>query len=261
MNTPLPRLIGMVHLLPLPGSPKFDGDRNAVLARACSDALALADAGFNGILIENYGDAPFYKERRDPVVIAEMTHIITELRRVVSIPMGVQVLRNDAIAALAIAGATGAEFIRVNVLSGVMVTDQGIIEGQAAEVMRYRSANSIDAAVFADVFVKHAAPLGEVALVDAVRDTVERSCADAIVISGAATGAATKRDDIRTAKSASCSVPVIVGSGATEETIVGLLAIADAVIIGTSVKQDGLVTNPVDPLRARSMVKKVKSGK
>ncbi len=248
-----PRITGMIHLLPLPGAPGFAGSVDAVRERALADAAALAEAGVDALMVENYGDVPFHREARDPVTVAVMTHLVAELRREVPLPLGVQVLRNDAIAALAIAAATGAAFIRVNVLSGVMVSDQGIIEGCAAELMRLRARIAPDIAVWADVFVKHATPLGSVSLADAVRDTVERGCADAVIVSGTATGSPADPDDIRTVRSASTR-PVIIGSGVTEDSVADLLAMADAVIVGTAVKRDGITTNPVDPVRARAVV-------
>src|SRR5260221_195002 len=132
-------VIGMVHLAPLPGAPLYEGSLQDVLARALADAEALAAGGVDAIAVENFGDRPFRKSRVDPETIAAMTRVITELARSVALPFGVNVLRNDASAALAIAAATGAAFIRVNVHTGAVVADQGIIEGEAAETLRRRS--------------------------------------------------------------------------------------------------------------------------
>jgi membrane complex biogenesis BtpA family protein len=180
-------LIGMVHLAPLPGSAR-DGGGNALdatLARAAGDAAALARGGADAVLVENFFDAPFAKDRVPPHTVAAMTRAVEAVRIAVpDLPVGVNVLRNDVIAALAIAHACGARFVRVNVYVGAAVTDQGIIEGAARDAVLYRRTLGADVAIFADVFVKHAALLGTgVTLEDAARDAVERGLADALIVS------------------------------------------------------------------------------
>lgn len=155
-------VIGMVHLRPLPGAPLFGGSLDAVIEAARADVRALATGGCDGLLFENFGDRPFRKTEVDPETIAAMTRVITEARREAPLLFGVNVLRNDPIAALAVAAATGASFIRVNVHTGAMVTDQGIIEGNAGESLRRRARIAPDVAIFADHFVKHASPLAPV---------------------------------------------------------------------------------------------------
>src|SRR5258708_7301806 len=152
-------VIGMVHLAPLPAAPLYEGSLEDVLARALADAVALAGGGVDALAIENFGDRPFRKNRVDPETIAAMTRVIAEIARSVSLPFGVNVLRNDASAALAIAAATAAAFIRVNVHTGAVLADQGIIEGEAAETLRRRASFAPDVLIFADHDVKHATPL------------------------------------------------------------------------------------------------------
>jgi membrane complex biogenesis BtpA family protein len=147
-----------------------------------------------------------------------------------------------------------ASFIRVNVLTGVMVTDQGLIEGNAADVMRFKRSHDIHAAVYADVLVKHAVPLGPVNMAQAVRDAVTRGLADAVIVSGAATGSPADMIDVMAAKG-TCAAPVLVGSGVTSETVRSLLSIADGVIAGTALKTGGLTVNPVDPEKAREFIR------
>ncbi|MDW8367240.1 MAG: BtpA/SgcQ family protein [Abditibacteriales bacterium] len=245
-------LIGMVHLLPLPGSVRFAGDLDAVVQRALEDAHALAQGGADGVLVENFGDAPFHKYV-EPHTVAAMAIVVKEVVRAVNVPVGVNVLRNDAQAALAIAAAAGARFIRVNVHTGAMVTDQGIIEGCADETLRYRKMLGADVKIFADVFVKHAAPLGMQTLEQAAKDTAYRGLADALIITGAATGEAPALDDLRRVKTAVPDVPVFVGSGVNAENIGQILSIADGVIVGTSVKGEGRAENPVDVERVRRL--------
>jgi len=243
----------MVHLEPLPGSPGFGGSMASILDRAAVDAAALVAAGFEGIMVENFGDAPFYADDVPKITIAAMARAVAEVAAT-GLPTGVNVLRNDALGALAVAAATDASFIRVNVLSGMMYTDQGPIVGRAAEIARVRRELCPDAAVIADVFVKHATPPAGLELVDATNDLVERAGADAVVVSGAGTGAATSLDDLRIVAEQS-HLPVYVGSGATAATIAEILAIGDGAIVGSDTKVDGIATNPVDPGRAAAVVR------
>ncbi len=247
----------MVHLLPLPGSPRAL-DMTQVLAAARSDAEILLDAGFDGIVVENFGDAPFLPDRVEPVTIAALTRVAAVLGALCAGRAGlcVNVLRNDARAALAIASVCGANSIRVNIHSGARVADQGLIEGRAWETMRLRQAWRADAvALWADVGVKHSVALGTPAprLVDEVHDVVGRGLADAVIVSGVATGSSVDLAELEAVKRAS-DVPVLVGSGANLQSIGALLALADGVIIGTALKVDGVTTAPVDPARAAALV-------
>jgi membrane complex biogenesis BtpA family protein len=253
-------VVGMVHLPPLPGSPDYDADggRAAVLDRALADARALAEGGVDGLIVENYGDAPFFADDVPKYVVAEMTRAATAVAETVDCPVGINVLRNDAAAALSVAAAVGAAFVRVNVHTGARVTDQGVIEGRAAETMRLRQRVDADVAVLADVAVKHSAALGERDLGAAVDDAIARGHADGLVVSGPATGAVTDADDLRTVVAArdgtDPDVPVFVGSGVTGDTISDLLTVADGAIVGTAFKQGGETTNPVDADRVRAVV-------
>lgn len=253
MSTPLPRLVGMVHLLPLPGAPGYGGSRAEILDRALGDARVLAGAGFDALMIENYGDVPFRRGAVEPHVVAEMTVIARAVRAETRLPLGVQVLRNDAAAALGIAAAVDASFIRVNVHTGAMLTDQGVIEGRADETLRLRAMLGADVRIFADVMVKHAVPLAPVAIGDAARDAVERGCADALVVSGRGTGRPVDAAELAAVRAA-VNAPIYIGSGARLETAASLLAVADGLIVGTAVKVDGVTTAPVDPARARAFV-------
>jgi hypothetical protein len=171
-----------------------------------------------------------------------------------AVPLGVNVLKNDARAALAVACATGAGFIRVNVHAGAVVTDQGIVQSEAYHTLRDRRLLSADVALFADVQGKHAAPIAAVEIEQEARDLVHRGLADALVVTGKATGEATALGDVKRVRSAVGTVPVLVGSGVTPDNVAELLAVADAAIVGTFVKQDGDVRKPVDPARVRRLV-------
>ena len=157
-------LIGMVHLLPLPGSPRWGDSLEAVVDRAVADARALQGGGFHACLVENYGDAPFSPAQADPATVAAMAVVVTEVRRAARLAVGVNVLKNDARGALAVAAATGAVFIRVNVHVGAVVADQGVIQGDAYATLRYRRALGTDTRLFVDVGGKHAVPIAPVEL-------------------------------------------------------------------------------------------------
>ncbi|MEM9213046.1 MAG: BtpA/SgcQ family protein [Cyanobacteria bacterium P01_F01_bin.150] len=253
-------VIGVVHLQPLPSSPRWGGSFQSVIDRAEQEATALASGGVNGIVVENFFDAPFTKNRVDPAVISSMTLIIKRLMSMVSVPVGLNVLRNDAHSALAIATCTGAPFIRVNVLTGAMATDQGIIEGQAHSVMRYRRELNSDVKIFADVLVKHASPLGNPSLETVVKDTIERGLADGVIISGGATGQAPSTSDLKSARLAAGNTPVLIGSGATLDNISELIQHAHGAIVSSSLKRKGKIDQPIDPIRVRQFVEAMEQG-
>jgi len=252
-------LIGMIHLGALPGAPRFGGDLEAVLAAACADARALEAAGFDALLVENYGDAPFFADDVPQATVAALARAVAEVRRTVQLPVGVNVLRNDALAALAIAAATGAAFIRVNVLAGTMYTDQGPISGRAAAVARLRAGLCPSLSILADVFVKHALPPPGLTLEQAAADTWIRGGADGLIVTGTSTGRETSLDDLRRVREAVPNAPLYAGSGVTAESVRAVLGMADGLIAGTALKRDGRVSNPVDPARARAFVAAARS--
>jgi len=247
-------IIGVVHLQPLPTSARWGGDLQAVISRAEREATALAAGGVDGIIIENFFDAPFVKERVDPAVVSAMTLLIQRIKKLVAIPIGINVLRNDAFSAMAIASCTETQFIRVNVLTGVMATDQGLIEGRAHDLLRYRRELGSDVKILADVLVKHARPLGSPNLTVAVQDTIERGLADGIVLSGWATGSPPTLEDLELACAAAGHTPVFIGSGANWENIPHLIQAADGVIVSSSLKRHGRIDQPIDPIRVSQFV-------
>ncbi|ALM75616.1 BtpA/SgcQ family protein [Thermococcus barophilus] len=255
MNFEQKVLIGMVHLKPLPGSYLYDGDFDRVIEHAVNEAKKLEKAGFDAIMVENFNDVPFPKTV-EPITVAAMSIIAKAVRDEISLPIGINVLRNDAIAAYSIAYAVKADFIRVNVLSGVAYTDQGIIEGIAHELAKLRKLLPSRIKVFADVHVKHAYHFGD--FEDALRDTVERGLADAVIISGKATGMEVDVEKLKKAKKIS-PVPVIVGSGTTYDNLPKLWKYADGFIVGTWIKKDGKTKNNIDFERAKNLIELAKN--
>jgi len=248
-------VIGMVHLPSLPGSPRWDGSMARVVASALADARALIEGGVDALLVENFGDAPFTPGRVEPATVAAMSVVAAEIRRALPrAPLGVNVLKNDARAALAVAAAVGAEFIRVNVHAGAVLADQGIVQSDAYGTLRDRRLLGVDVSIFADVGGKHAVPLAPVELEQTARDLVHRGLADALVVSGPATGQATPLAEVKRVRSAVPNVPLLIGSGVTAETAAELLSVADGLIVGTSVKRDGDVEQPVDRARVEKLV-------
>lgn len=226
-----------------------------VAAAALADARALVEGGIDALLVENYGDAPFTTGRVEAASVAAMAVIVAELRRAFpGTPLGVNVLKNDARAALAVACATGGRFIRVNVHAGAVVADQGIVETDAYHTLRDRRLLGADVRIFADVGGKHAQPLVPVELEQTARDLVHRGLADALVVSGAATGQATPVADVKRVRVAVPDVPLLIGSGVTPETVGELLSLADGAIVGTYVKAQGDVRRAVDPARVERLV-------
>jgi len=248
-------VVGMVHLVPLPGSPRWAGSMRDVLAAALADARALIDGGVDALLVENFGDAPFTPGRVEPATVAAMSVVAAEVRR--EFPrtrLGLNVLKNDARAALGVAAAVGAEFIRVNVHAGAVLADQGVVQSDAYGTLRDRRLLGVDVAILADVGGKHAVPLAPVETEQMARDLVHRGLADALVVSGAATGQATPLGEVKRVRSAVPDIPLLIGSGVTAETAAELLSVADGLIVGTSVKRDGDVRQPVDRARVEKLV-------
>src|SRR5689334_17010636 len=210
-----PLLIGVVHLRPLPGSPRWQGDLEKLLRSAVADAQAYEQGGADALFVENFGDVPFTKGKVGPETIAAMAVAGRAIRQAVRLPLGFNVLRNDAFAALALCAACGGEFIRVNVHTGAMLTDQGLIEGNAFETLRYRNHICPAAKIFADVHVKHAVPLGDWSIEASARDTIERGLADALIVSGSGTGLAADARDVQRVRQACPGATILLGSGVT----------------------------------------------
>jgi uncharacterized protein len=251
-------LIGVVHLQPLPGSPHWRGDLESVIGFAVNDARAYQRGGAHALFIENFGDVPFTRGCVAPETIAAMTAAGRAIRQAVNLPIGFNVLRNDARAALALCAACGGAFIRVNVLTGAMLTDQGLIEGNAYEVLRYRRLVCPQAQIFADVHVKHAVPLGNWTIEDAARDTVERGLADALIVSGVGTGLAADLADVERVRRTCPATKILLGSGVTLDNVRKFLPVADGFIVASSLKMAGRLANPVDSKRVAALARAIR---
>ena len=252
---PRPLLIGMVQLAPLPGSPRHEQPVAAILEAALRDAQALQRAGFDALIVENFGDAPFVAEQLEPAAVAALAIVTAQVKAATNILLGVNALRNDARSAMGIATAAGADFIRVNVHTGLAATDQGQIAGRADDTLRYRRQLGSNVAIFADVHVKHATPVSQPDIALAAQETAYRGLADALIVSGPATGQPADLEQIRRVKQAVPDRPLLVGSGATADTVRAILDLCDGVIVGTSIKRAGRTAGPVDPARAAAFIR------
>ncbi len=248
-------LIGMVHLPPLPGAARSVRPLSDILKRAVAEASLLARAGFDAVIVENFGDAPFAPDAVSRETVAALAIVVDHVVRAVRLPVGVNVLRNDALSALAVAATTGAAFIRVNVLSGTSATDQGLITGRAHELLRRRSQVAPRVRIAADVHVKHATPVSQPDIGLAAEETACRAGADALIVTGTGTGKPTNLDAARRVADAAPGHPLWIGSGVSAATVRDCLEVATGVIVGTSLKRGGKTGSPLDPARIRRFIR------
>lgn len=254
-------VIGVLHVPALPGAPSNSLSFREIREFVARDATAYASGGVDALILENFGDVPFYPDRVPRETVSFLTALACEIRTRFSQPLGINVLRNDGESALAVAAAAGAAFIRINVYTGARVADQGILQGRAHAIQRLKRALGSTVLTFADVAVKHSAPLGERPLEDEVEDTLQRGLANAVIVTGAATGKPASLDSLRTARVAAHGAPVLAGSGAREDTIAEILTAADGVIVGSALKVKGQLANPVDAERVRRFMDTVRASR
>ena len=253
-------VIGVIHLHALPGAPAYDGaSMDSLVGFALDEAARYRDGGVDGLIVENHGDIPFAKpEELGPETAACMAVITQAVRLASGLPVGVNVLANGALAALAVAKAAGAAFVRVNQWANAYVANEGFIEGRAGAAARYRAwLHARNVKIFADVHVKHGAhaitadrPIQELA-----RD-VEFFDADVAIATGQRTGDAATLDELR-AIAAGTALPVAVGSGVNPDNVGDILSVADAVIVASYLKRDGVWWNEVDPERLAVLMRAV----
>lgn len=249
-------IVGVIHLLPLPGSPGYGGSMERVVDRAIADASAYLTGGISALLVENFGDQPFFAGPLPAETIAALAVVTREVRGLGDFALGVNALRSDGPGALAVAAAAGASFVRVNVLTGAAVTDQGLIQGCAAPLARLRAGLRAEVAIWADLQVKHAVPLVARDALEEARDMRERGGADALIVTGARTGAPVDPAHLRRLRRALPEIPWIAGSGVSARNLGVLWRCADGFIVGTSLKRDGRTDAPVDAARVRALVRR-----
>jgi membrane complex biogenesis BtpA family protein len=254
-------VIGVVHSRPLPGSPAYDGEAmEDIIGFALAEAERYRAGGVDGLIVENHGDIPFARpERLGPETAACMAVMTRAVRQASACPVGVNVLANGALQALAVAKAAGAAFVRVNQWANAYVANEGIIEGPAGDAARYRSwLHAREVKIFADVHVKHGAHaiVADRSVVEMARDA-EFFDADVAIATGQRTGDAASMEELR-AVAEGTALPVLVGSGVDADNVGEILSVADGVIVASSLKVDGVWWNPVDPDRLRAFMQAVR---
>jgi uncharacterized protein len=256
-------VIGMVHCWPLPGAPGYSGyGIDTIVERAIADARALAEGGVDGLIVENMWDVPF---RAGPHVapesIAAHAVVARAVKQSVPLPLGINLVHNGGVALLGIAIAAGASFIRVCMFTGAGVWEAGSWdEGCAAELMRRRKELGAEhIKIIADVDKKHSVRFPGIDLATHIEWT-RFSGADGLIVSGKMTGDAPDLEKVRGAKALAGDLPVLIGSGATEENVGAFLGVADGVIVGSSIKADGRIEEPVDVSRVRGFVEAARRG-
>jgi membrane complex biogenesis BtpA family protein len=248
-------LIGVLHLLPLPGAPLYDGAMQKVYEQALAELEIFKRHDLDSIIVENFRDMPYFPGRVPPETVAAMAAVSREVVRAAGMPVGINVLRSDGEAAIAVATASGAHYVRINVHMGAVVADQGVVQGSSQCSVRLRSALKSRALIFADVGVKHAAPLAGRSLDIETRDLAERGLADAIIVTGDRTGVETSIADVDVVRH-STALPLLVGSGATPENIAQMLPKVNGLIVGSYFKKDGAGHNLVDESRVQRFVRR-----
>jgi membrane complex biogenesis BtpA family protein len=254
-------IIGMVHLLPLPGAPGYDFyGMEAVIEHALRDAEALTSGGVGGLIVENMWDLPYYVGMEvPPEEIAAQAVAARAIVEAVEVPVGINVIHNGGRVTLAVAVAAGADFIRVCLLTGARVWDTGELDhGCAAELLRWRkNLGAEHIKIFADVDKKHSVAFPGIDLATHIEWT-EFYLADALIVSGKMTGAAPELEKVRRARELATR-PVLMGSGTTADNIAQFLQYADGAIVGTDLKVDGIAENPVDVERVKRYMEAVRA--
>ncbi len=246
-------MIGMVHLLPLPETPGFGGDVNAIYQQARADAETLIAAGIDALIVENFGDEPYLIGEPTPAQIAVMASAASMIRRMTAIPLGINVQFNAYQAEIALAYACQAQFVRVEVFVDTVISAQGLVMPCSAQIQRVRRAlGATDVQLWADIQTKYTHNLKDQPLAASAKDA-QAAGADALIVTGAATGQATPLDAVAEVKRA-VTLPVVVGSGTTIDSLPDVLRVADGAIVGSALKVDGRAENPVSAERAQTFM-------
>lgn len=251
------KIIGMVHCLPLPGTLFYGGDMERIFAQAEADALTLEQAGAGALIVENQNDVPM-SAKMSAEQFAALAAVAARVRERVQLPVGIDAAFCDWKAAMAIAVAVKADFIRCAVFVDQVMTANGIVEPCCADVVRYRKQlNAENILLFCDVQVKHSFMVVDNIPATASAKMAEENGADAIIVTGTTTGEATPLDLIRQVRD-SVKLPILVGSGFSEANAAQQLPYIDGAIVGSSLKEGGILTNPVDGVRAKRLMQCVK---
>lgn len=246
-------IIGMVHLLPLPETPHFGGSLEAIFARAEADAAALIEAGVQGVIIENFADEPYFVGEPTPAQLAVMAAVAASIRKMTDLPIGINVQFNAWRAEIAVAYACRAQFVRVEVFVDTVISAQGMVQPCSAQIMRYRQMlGAADIQLWADIQTKYTQNILPQPLTQSALDA-QNAGADALIVTGAATGQATPLEAVAEVKRVA-KIPVLVGSGTTSANVTEVLKIADGAIVGSALKEGGDAYQAVSLARAQAFM-------
>ncbi|HIQ23801.1 MAG TPA: BtpA/SgcQ family protein [Pyrodictium delaneyi] len=245
-------LIGVIHLPPTPSSPRGYGNIDRIVDYVVNEVDKLEEAGFDAAIIENYGDKPFSVEAYDEILAAVLSVVVREAVKSTKLPVGINVLRNNARLALAIAYATGAKFVRINAYCETRLSPEGVLMPLARDIEQIRKQLDRNILVLADIDVKHSYPIGQHSIGIVVNDCVERGYMDAIIASGQATTRPPEPGYVAFIKRNSPK-PVLLGSGLRVDNIQLYWNIVDGFIVGSSIKYEGRTSNSIDPQKAREL--------
>jgi membrane complex biogenesis BtpA family protein len=252
------KLIGVVHLKSLPGSPSNTLKLDEIISKAQEDYNTLKNGGIFGVVFENFGDTPFVKDDITKRTLVSFTTVLNNIELSKELIHGINVLRNDGIAALSIAEATDADFVRINVLNNTMFTDQGIIEGKANEIMSFKNTLHKKINIYADVFVKHATPAPGSTIENHAEELLDRAGADKIILTGSGTGKEINFDELKLISKIATPDRLVIGSGLNENNVDKIKNYANFSIVGTSLKKEHKVENEVDLNNVKNLVEKAK---
>lgn len=252
-------VIAMIHVDPLPGTPKYAGNVKSIITKAIKEAQLYKDSGVDVLMIENMHDVPYLNRTAGPEITSMMSILLYEVKNVSSLPAGLQVLAGANKQALGAALASGGDFIRAEGFVYAHVADEGFFNSDAAEILRYRKQIGADhVAIFTDIKKKHSShSITDDTSIEDTAKAAEFFLSDGVIVTGSATGVKPSLEEIRSVKD-SVNIPVLAGSGITFENVQEYLKLCDALIIGSYFKADGKWSNPVDPVRVSKFMRQIR---
>jgi membrane complex biogenesis BtpA family protein len=252
-------IIGMIHVNALPGTPKYSGSVNSIIKKAKDEALLYSKLGIDAVMIENMHDVPYLNRNVGPEITSLMAIILYEVKKSYNISCGIQILAGANREALAAAYSAGADFIRAEGFVFAHVADEGIINSDAGELLRYRKQiGAENILIFTDIKKKHSSHTitNDIDITETAK-AAKFFLSDGVIITGSSTGTKPSLEEIKSVKD-NVDIPVIAGSGITRENVKSYLEYCDALIIGSYFKQEGKWQNPIDPTRVKSLIKALK---
>ena len=251
-------VIAMIHTEALPGTPKYKGDIKKIISSAIEEAKTYKNSGVDSIMIENMHDIPYMKNNSGPEITSAMAIIAYEVKAKTDLPVGIQILAGANKEAIAVAHSAGLDFIRAEGFVFAHVADEGIIESNAGELLRYRKQiGADDVLVLTDIKKKHSSHsiTSDVSIVETAK-AAEFFLSDGLIVTGTSTGAEADTEELSQVRG-NTNLPILIGSGITYDNIDNYFNLADAFIIGSHFKVDGNWINKVDATRVKRFMNKI----